>query len=75
MAILAMMGHGQDARGTSRVGTSGAGPRPNAVRPYIARNILAKKTRIYGIAMQGPIAFRVTTFIGRHVLPRHGFAA
>ena len=53
MAILAMMGHGQDARGTSPVGTSGAGPRPNPVRPHIARNILAKRTSIYGIAMQG----------------------
>ena len=51
MAILAMMGHGQDARGTSRVGTSGAGRRPNAVRPYIARKLFAKKTRIYGIAI------------------------
>src|SRR5208337_1104371 len=29
--------HGQDARATSRVGTSGAGPRPNAVRPYEVR--------------------------------------
>ena len=35
MAILAMLGHGRDARGTSRVGTSGAGPGPNAVRPYV----------------------------------------
>ena len=36
MAILAMTLHGQDARATPPVlvGTSGAGPRPNAVRPY-----------------------------------------
>jgi hypothetical protein len=42
-----------DARGTSRLGASSAGPRPNAVRPYIKRKLFAKKTRIYGIAMQG----------------------
>jgi hypothetical protein len=34
-AILAVLGHGRDARGRSRAGTSGAGPRPNAVRPYV----------------------------------------
>jgi hypothetical protein len=39
---------------TKRVGANGAGPGPNAVRPYL--KILAKKTRIYGIAMQTPRA-------------------
>jgi hypothetical protein len=34
------------------VGTSGAGPKPNAVRPYITRKMFAKKTRIYGNAIQ-----------------------
>ena len=36
-AILAMLGHGQDGRGTRR---------------RRKRNFLVKKTRIYGIAMQ-----------------------
>jgi len=44
--------HGQDARATSRVGTSGAGPRPNAVRPDVVPKMFARKTKIYGIAMQ-----------------------
>jgi hypothetical protein len=38
---------------TKYVGASLAGFGPNAVRPYIARKMFAKKTRIYGIAMQG----------------------
>jgi len=34
------------------VGASGAGPGPNAVRPYIRRETLAPKTTIWGIASQ-----------------------
>ena len=37
---------------TEFVGTSGAGPWPNAVRPYVARKMFAKKTRIDDLAMQ-----------------------
>ena len=45
---------------TKRVGASGAGPGPNAVRPYL--KILAKKTRIYGIAMQSLVFQRLCGF-------------
>ena len=37
---------------TESVGPSSARPGPNAVRPYIAHEILARKMRIYGIALQ-----------------------
>jgi len=55
---------------TKLVGPSSAGPGPNAVRPYIACKLLAKITRIYGIAMQGP-PFGPAAFRGVRVfLPR-----
>jgi membrane-associated phospholipid phosphatase len=38
---------------TSHVGASSAGPGPNAVRPYLIRKMLARKTRNYSIAKQG----------------------
>jgi|HubBroStandDraft_6_1064221.scaffolds.fasta_scaffold4359631_1 hypothetical protein len=39
----------RDGVPTKLVGTSSAGPGPNAVRPYVA----AQKTRIFSVATQG----------------------
>jgi hypothetical protein len=41
---------------TKCVGASGAGPGPNAVRPYKVGKMHAKRTSIYGVAMQSRIS-------------------
>ena len=58
--------HGQDARATSRIGTSGAGPRPNAIRPYIARQISADKHDFMDLQRSGPARLSpIQIFTGR----------
>ena len=43
----------------ARVGASGAGPGPNAVRPYISREIVGKKTRTHRLAWQSLVLGRL----------------